>query len=180
MNHSISRRPHVVSLFGFPPTERSPRGAFNNTLPSVFSPGLPVESQQGEFRPRVYLVEDSPIIRNLLVELIETTGATVIGYAETASDAIAEIASLHPDIVTVDILLKAGTGFDVLEGMAINHEDDPPLRIVLTNYSNDAYRDAARRLGVTHFFDKAREIRDVLGVLATFEPRVAPRGALAA
>lgn len=139
----------------------------------------PIVSHEGEFRPRVYLVEDSPIIRNLLIELIETTGATVVGHADNASNAISDIAALHPDVVTIDILLKSGTGFDVLEGLAINDEA-PPVRIMLTNYSNTAYRDAARRLGVTHFFDKAREIRDVLGVLASVQPQVASRGALAA
>src|SRR5689334_8927937 len=101
----------------------------------------PLTSQPREPHPRVYVVEDSPIIRNLLVELIETTGATIVGHADTASEAISEIAALHPDVVTVDIRLKQGTGFDVLEGMAINHDDHPPLPIVLTNYTNDAYRD---------------------------------------
>ena len=137
-------------------------------------------SHEAESRPRVYLVEDSPIIRNLLIELIETTGAMVVGHADTATHAISDIAALHPDVVTLDIMLKAGTGFDVLEGIAINHDDVPPVRIMLTNYSNSAYREAARRLGATHFFDKAREIREVLGVLASFEPQLASRGALAA
>jgi len=35
----------------------------------------------------VYVVEDSPLIRNILIELIESTGATVIGYSDTASTA---------------------------------------------------------------------------------------------
>jgi CheY-like chemotaxis protein len=146
----------------------------------IFVREQPLISQSGEPHPRVYVVEDSPIILNLLVELIETTGATIVGHADTASDAISDIAALHPDVVTVDIRLRQGTGFDVLEGIAINHEDHPPLPIVLTNYTNDAFRDAARRLGVTHFFDKAREIREVLGVLASFKLQMAPGGALAA
>jgi len=114
----------------------------------------------------VFVVEDSPIIRNLLIELIEGSGAHVVGTADTAKAAIADIATLHPDAVTVDIRLKAGTGFDVLEAMAIN-EAHPPLRIVLTNYVMDAYREAARGLDADFFFDKATQIRDMLLVLAS-------------
>ena len=107
---------------------------------------------------RVYLVEDSPIIRRLLVELIEDSGAaTVVGHADTALAAINEIAALHPDAVTVDITLKEGNGFDVLEAIAINSEDHPPVRIVLTNYTFGSYRDAANELGADYFFDKSTQ-----------------------
>ncbi|HEY3178989.1 MAG TPA: response regulator [Casimicrobiaceae bacterium] len=114
---------------------------------------------------RVYLVEDSPIILQRLIELIEPTGATVVGHADTASAAIADIAALHPDAVTVDITLKQGNGFDVLEAIAVNSEGHPPLCIVLTNYTFGSYRDAAHHLGADHFFDKAKQIPEVLTVL---------------
>src|SRR5437762_13454017 len=115
----------------------------------------------------VYVVEDSPIIRNLLVELIETTGATVVGHADTASAAIADIAALRPDAVTIDLSLKAGTGFDVLEAMAIDNDGHPPLSIVLTNYITKPYRAAAIDLGADYFFDKAAQIRETLLVLTS-------------
>ena len=113
----------------------------------------------------VYVVEDSPIISNLLTALIEATGATVVGHADTDSAAIAEIAALHPDAVTVDLVLKAGSGFDVLEAIAINNEGDPPLRIMLTNYATEPYRYAAQQLGVDHFLDKAKQIGEVPSLL---------------
>jgi len=137
-------------------------------------------SDNTKSRPRVYLVEDSPIILNLLIELIETTKATIVGHADSAAAALADIATLHPDVVTVDIRLKVGTGFDVLEGIAINHDGTPPVRIVLTNYVTDAYRSAAKRLGVDHFFDKARQIREVLTVLESVRARHDRDGELSA
>ena len=115
----------------------------------------------------VYVVEDSPIIVKLLIELIETSGARVVGHADTAAQAIGDIASLHPDAVTIDISLKRGTGFDVLEGIAINTEDQPPTRIVLTNFTNDTYREAATQLGAEYFFDKARQIGEMLSALSS-------------
>jgi DNA-binding NarL/FixJ family response regulator len=114
----------------------------------------------------VYLVEDSPIILDRLTELIEgADAATVVGHADTASTAIADIGALHPDAVTIDISLKMGTGLDVLEAIAINDEGHPPVRIVLTNHTMDVYREAAQELGADYFFDKAAQIRDVLTVL---------------
>ena len=113
----------------------------------------------------VYVVEDSPIMQRLLIELIETTGAAVVGYADKASVAIADIAALHPDAVTIDLALKAGTGFDVLEALAINHEGKLPLRIVLTNSISDEHRDAAKALNAEYFFDKAMQIREVIALL---------------
>jgi CheY-like chemotaxis protein len=130
---------------------------------------------------RVYLVEDSPIILRLLTELIEPTGATVVGHADTASAAIADIAALNPDAVTVDITLKQGNGFDVLEAIAINSEGRPPLRIVLTNYTFGTYREAAQRLGADHFLDKAKQIPEVLTVLESLNTKQGERqGAIAA
>ena len=126
----------------------------------------------------VYLVEDSPIILRGLTELIEATGATVVGHADTASAAIADIAALHPDAVTIDITLKRGNGFDVLEAININNEGHPPLRIVLTNYTFGSYREAARQLGADHFFDKAKQIQEVLTVLESLNAN--RRSALAA
>jgi DNA-binding NarL/FixJ family response regulator len=114
---------------------------------------------------KVYLVEDSPIIRQLLAELIETTGARIVGWGHTASAAIADIEVLQPDAVTIDLFLKKGTGFDVLKALATGSDTNSPLRIVLTNYNSDSHRDAAKRLGAHFFFDKATQIREVLEAL---------------
>lgn len=114
---------------------------------------------------RVYLVEDSTIIANLLTELLKTVGAIVIGRADTASRAIKEIAELRPDAVTLDISLKRGTGFDVLE--ALHNTRNRPLCIMLTNYTIDAYRQAAEQFNVDYFFDKARQIRELLNVIVS-------------
>jgi len=130
-------------------------------------------------QPRIYLVEDSPIILNLLTELIQATGATIIGHSDNARAAVADIDALRPDVITVDILLRSGTGFDVLKEIAKKKADQQPVRIVLTNYTMPVYRDAAERLGAEHFFDKATEIREVLTVLASTK-RNSDGGAVAA
>ena len=62
-----------------------------------------------------------------------------------------DIAALRPDAVSIDIELKAGSGFDVLEALAINNDEgNAPLRIVLTNYTTDLGRHFKRlvRIGI--------------------------------
>ncbi len=117
-------------------------------------------------RIRVYLVEDSEPVRNLLEELVETAGATVVGSADTAATALSDLATLHPDAVIIDIALRIGSGFDVLEAMAINDEYEATVPIVLTNHASDVYRAAAQDLGARYFFDKTQEIGQAVELLS--------------
>ena len=112
----------------------------------------------------MYLVEDSPILVGLLTDLIRDTGAVVIGNADTSSTAVAEIAHLRPDVVTIDISLRTGTGFDVLRALGRGH-DKPPLRVVLSNLTTDEYQREAQRLGAEYFLDKARQMPQLLRIL---------------
>ena len=112
----------------------------------------------------MYLVEDSPLLVSLLTDLIRDTGALVIGNADASSTAIAEIAELRPDVVTIDINLRTGTGFEVLRALA-QSRDKPPLRVVLSNFTTDEYQREAQRLGADYFLDKARQVRELLQIL---------------
>lgn len=59
----------------------------------------------------VFLVEDSPLVCERLVELIEAEGAhRVVGQAATYDDAVAGIASAVPDVGIFDIKLAQGNG----------------------------------------------------------------------
>ena len=115
---------------------------------------------------RIYLVEDSPILLSRLIELLQGVGVTLVGHANSAMVAIAEITTLAPDAIIVDIALKSGNGFEVLRALA-GRKDDRPVRIVLTNYTSAPYRNAAKRLGVEYFFDKSSEILEMLKVVTS-------------
>jgi DNA-binding NarL/FixJ family response regulator len=123
----------------------------------------------------VYLVEDSEIMSTLLRELLEGNGASIVGHAESAQTAIADIARVKPDVVILDVALRRGNGFDVLKSL----RDHPPakkaVRVVLTNYTLASYRNAAKRLEADYFFDKSNEIPELLRVV-----RALSRGASSA
>jgi CheY-like chemotaxis protein len=117
-------------------------------------------------KTRVYVVEDSPRVCELLDELVEESGGVVVGHSDSAPAALSDIASLRPDAVIIDIALRVGNGFEVLEAIAINDDEQSPVPIVLTNHTVEAYREAARALGVRYFFDKSTQIGDAVDLLS--------------
>ena len=123
-------------------------------------------------RLRVYLVEDSTIIVGLLRDLLAVDPTVeVVGESTTAGKAIADIASLVPDVAVVDIALEDSSGFDVLKALGKADPDARPTRIVLSNFATERYRAEAARLGADYFFDKNGEILDLLKTLTAIAER---------
>ncbi|HTS52906.1 MAG TPA: response regulator transcription factor [Burkholderiales bacterium] len=109
---------------------------------------------------RVFVVEDSALIRERLVRLLEgLSGVKVVGHAESATDAIANIVSTQPDAVVLDIKLKAGSGIEVLR--AIKHRMPEVAVIMLTNYATEEYRQKCRQEGAEYFLDKTNEFENL-------------------
>ncbi len=123
--------------------------------------GLPV---------RVFLVEDSTIIRERLSESIIQEGRIEIaGYADTETDALHALREKTFDAVVLDLQLKRGSGLAVLKAMRANDAAKSPVFIVFTNYDFPHYRAKSTELGADYFFDKAREydrVREVLEDIA--------------
>jgi two-component system, OmpR family, response regulator len=112
---------------------------------------------------RVLLVEDSALIRRHLVALIEDTeGVTVSGEVDTEADAIAALQRDDFDAAVVDLQLREGSGFGVLQHLKANRPD--VLAIVLTNSNTSAMRARSMALGAHHFLDKSSEF-DCVGEL---------------
>ena len=116
---------------------------------------------------RVYLVEDSPILTKLLVSLIEADAAAiVVGQADNARSALADIRALGPDLVVLDLHLREGNGVDVIRALRTADKAAAlPTLVVLTNHSGLPYRKAAREAGADHFFDKSTEIPLMLSLI---------------
>lgn len=108
---------------------------------------------------RTFVVEDSPVIRqNLVSTLEELAPVQVVGCAESQQDAVDQLVApqLDCDLVIVDIVLKAGTGFGVLGEPAARRGDRQ--FVVLTNYATPEVRSRCIQLGVNRVFDKSNDI----------------------
>lgn len=110
-------------------------------------------------RLRIYLVEDSPVIRAALSEsLEELVGARVVDCASTEDEA-RQWLSEHPndwDLAVIDLFLLQGSGLNVVKSCS-----NRALRqkvVVLTGYATPAMRQRCLGSGADAVFDKATEI----------------------
>jgi DNA-binding NarL/FixJ family response regulator len=118
---------------------------------------------------RIYIVEDSSIIRENLIEALqENAPVEVVGTAEDERSAVAWLRdrSHASELVIVDIFLKSGSGLGVLKAM--QEMPDAPMRIVLSNHATPEIRVKCQQLGATKVFDKSNELDEMLGWLNRF------------
>ncbi len=121
-------------------------------------------------RKPVFIVDDSPVVRERLVTMIsELPNVEIVGQADIAFEAINSIRRLRPSIVVLDISMPGGSGMYVLE--SIKKDPPGPLVIMLTNFAHDQYRKKCLQLGADFFFDKSTEFERVTEVLKRFAPR---------
>jgi DNA-binding NarL/FixJ family response regulator len=115
---------------------------------------------------RVFIVEDSPLIRKRIIENLQALGGfVVIGYAEDEDAAVAAIVAAKPDVVVTDIRLKEGNGIEVVRQLREKGYAPRPRIYVLSNYANPEYRRQCELVGADNFFDKSGEYDRFLAAL---------------
>ena len=111
----------------------------------------------------IYLVEDSPVIReNLIATLEELVPAEVVGTAVDEATAVRWLGDpLHPvDLVIVDIFLQGGSGLGVLR--AAQALPQHYKLVVLSNYATPVMRRNCLAVGADRVFDKSNEIEGLI------------------
>ena len=111
---------------------------------------------------KVFLVEDSAVIRaSLIATLEELAPVRVVNTAEDEQQAVEWLQ--HPahafDLAIVDIQLHRGSGLGVISAVA--NLPSAHKSVVLTNYATPDMRRKCLSLGADRVFDKSHEI-DVL------------------
>ena len=101
---------------------------------------------------RIVIVDDEPIIRMDLKEILESRGYQVVGEAADGFDAV-ELCRTHvPDLVLLDIKMPL---MDGLSAAQIIHEQGLAGSIVfLTAYSDSSYIEGAKTSGVSGYLVK--------------------------
>ncbi len=112
---------------------------------------------------RVLLVEDSPRIAERVRELlVQEEGVHVLDTVADETAALRALTEQDVDVLILDLQLKVGTGFGVLEALGSHR----PTTIVMTNYALPQYRERARQLGVEHFLNKAMDFERLGAIMA--------------
>jgi two-component system LytT family response regulator len=86
----------------------------------------------------IVTVDDEPLaLRRLEIVLGGIPGARLLGSAASCAEAVALIAERRPDIVLLDIRLRDGTGFDILDRLP---KEVTPAVIFITAFDHFAIR----------------------------------------
>ncbi|RYG33397.1 MAG: response regulator [Burkholderiales bacterium] len=120
---------------------------------------------------RAFIVEDSPVIRESLIETLqEVAGVEVHGFAECEDGGKTWLTqhSSDWDLAIVDLFLKNGNGLGVVE--ACGKRRPGQKVVVLTNYATNDIRERCARLGADAVFDKSNELDSLFDFCLTIRP----------
>ena len=105
---------------------------------------------------RVFLVEDLPAVRTLVIENLEDIrGLELAGYAETEDAALSWLDSHECEVLILDLELKQGNGIGVLKQLAASGSRPGLLKIIYSNHIGPNIRRLAAKFGAAYFFDKS-------------------------
>ena len=104
-------------------------------------------------RKRIVVVDDYPIVRQGVVELInDSPGFTVVGEAEDVASALVIIEQQSPDMVVSDITLKNSSGIDLIRGISERWPEIPVM--VFSMHDESFYAERVLRAGARGYVTK--------------------------
>jgi DNA-binding NarL/FixJ family response regulator len=121
-------------------------------------------AQQNKFggnKKRVLVVDDHPIVREGLADLInKEKDIEVCGCAENIPQTIKAIKELDPDVVTVDISLEDASGLELIKDIKIQFPGLPVL--ALSMHPESFYAERAVRAGAKGYITKQEATKNVI------------------
>lgn len=119
------------------------------------------KTSESNGRGRVFVVDDHPLVREGLANLInQQTDLAVVGEAEDSAGALTGIEEKQPNVALIDISLKNESGLELVK----NLEQRFPLvaLIVLSMHDEALYAERALRAGAKGYVMKRETSKSVL------------------
>ena len=89
-------------------------------------------------RVRALVVDDSALMRRLLTDVFNASGRIeVVGVARDGREAVAQVARLQPDVVTLDVEMPEVSGLDALPAILAVREVPVVMVSILTQEGAD-------------------------------------------
>lgn len=111
------------------------------------------KDQDMKIKQKVFLVDDHPIVREGLSQLINREkDLAVCGEAGDISSALQSIANSKPNVVVVDLTLESGSGLRVIENIKYDNPDLPVL--VLSMHDESVYAERCIKAGARGYIMK--------------------------
>ncbi|MGQ0809619.1 MAG: response regulator [Nitrospiraceae bacterium] len=126
--------------------------AFTPTTPQAFGSG-------GEEKETILVVDDEPLVRDLLVQFVNLRGYRARG-AKDGQEALALVAQTHPDLILLDIMMPGMNGVDVFR--ALREREYAGGVIFLTGSQSEELLEKAWALGPQEVIGKPVDLDRLL------------------
>lgn len=120
---------------------------------------------------RILLVEDEPLLGNLLSQRLTKEGFEVV-LAHDGEEALARLRETRPDLVLLDIILPKISGFELLETLQADPQFEKAPVIIISNLGQESDVARGQSLGAVQYFVKAKvSIEELVEHVKTFMRR---------
>lgn len=120
---------------------------------------------------RVLVVDDQPLVRQAVRDILIDGGVEVIGEAANGRDAVALVRRSSPDVVVMDIRMPELDGIAATAQITGSSLSSATRVLILTTFEEDDYVVAALRAGASGFVGKGAEPEEIVDAV-----RVVHRG----
>ncbi|WP_334148186.1 response regulator transcription factor [Microbacterium sp.] len=120
---------------------------------------------------RVLVVDDQPLVRQAVRDILVDGGIEVVGEASNGREAVAAVHETTPDVVVMDIRMPELDGIAATAQIMSTPLSTTTRVLILTTFEEDDYVVAALRAGASGFIGKGAEPEDIVSAV-----RVVHRG----
>jgi two-component system chemotaxis response regulator CheY len=117
---------------------------------------------------RILIADNASFMRSCLKYIVENAGHEVVGMAKEGGEAVELYGKVHPDLVTLDILMEEMDGLAALAAIRKAH---PAAKVIMVSaLGQEEKQEEARKLGSSGYIRKpfkpeeiVHEVQRVLG-----------------
>lgn len=116
------------------------------------------------FVSRVLLVDDHPLVRHGLAQLLaQQPDLQICGEADSPASALALAEQTHPQLVITDLSLKDGSGLTLIAELRAKF---PDIKVLVSSIHDDAlYADRVLQAGAMGYVNKQNPTRNLLDAI---------------
>jgi DNA-binding NarL/FixJ family response regulator len=110
---------------------------------------------------KILIVDDHPLVRQGLIGLLSSEpDFDVCGEASSLAEARQALATLHPDVVIVDLTLKDGNGLELIK--ELKHQANTVKSLALSMHEESMFAERVLRAGGMGYVSKEEASRTIV------------------
>jgi CheY-like chemotaxis protein len=121
-------------------------------------------------RPRVLVVDDSDVIRDLIAVNLELDGFDVTAVSD-GRQALEIVQDVDPAVITMDVVMPEVGGFEAVERLRADPSTADIPVVIVTGRAQAPDRARAEQLGVAAYLTKPFEPAELVAVVAGLAAR---------